>query len=337
MRMGKNSWVKGTFLCSLAVGIIASGAFTIYNFSEKVKANEPSIQKDSRKMPLKKVGETIYQVNMDDQFEKERIQEKKHADLGQKQQKVDEETHSDEQRPTAKHPVPNHAATKRMNTPNSSKQETNVVPPKEDKSKTVYSSKRTIYLTFDDGPESYTEDILASLEKYHFKATFFMLDGNIKRYPNAVKEMVTLGDSIGIHGVTHNVKLFYASEKSVLGEINQTNPTLKTITGEDSYLIRTPYGSYPYMTEKERKAVSAGGYMLWDWNIDSQDWYYKDERFVKNVINQLKQKSKHKGPIVILMHEKKETLKYLPKLLDYLSIHGYEGKAISSSMSPVHF
>lgn len=337
MGMGKNRWMKGTFLLSLALGIFASGAFIIYNSSSKAKANEPSIQKDSRKMPLKKSAETIYQVTMDDLFEKKRIQEKQHADLVQKWEKVDEETHNEGHKPTAKHTSPEHAAVNKNKTPNSSKKDTNAVQPKESNSKPVSNGKRTIYLTFDDGPESFSEDILAVLEKYHFKATFFMLDGNIKRYPNAVKKMVKFGDSIGIHGVTHNVKLFYASEKSVLREVNQTQHSLKTITGEDSHLIRTPYGSYPYMSNKEKQAVSKSGYRMWDWNIDSQDWYYKDERFVKNVIQQLKQKSKQKGPIVILMHEKRETLKHLPKLLDYLNIHGYESKALDDSMKPVHF
>ncbi|OIK16418.1 hypothetical protein BIV60_05245 [Bacillus sp. MUM 116] len=337
MGMGKNRWVKGTVLCSLALGILASGAFIIYNFDSKAVANEPDIgQKVSRKMPLKKTEETLYQVTMDDQFEKERILDKKHEASLQQQKKVDEETHNDRQKSASNH-TPDQAATIRNDTPTSSNKDTSADQQKENMSKAVNNSKKTIYLTFDDGPESFSEDILSLLEKYNYKATFFMLDGNIKRYPDAVKKMVKLGDSIGIHGVTHNVKLFYASEKSVMGEINQTQETLKTITGTDTFLVRTPFGSYPYLTEKERKAVSDGGYMLWDWNIDSQDWYYRDERFVKNVIQQLEQKSKQKGPIIILMHEKRETLKYLPKLLDYLNKHGYESEALSSQMASVHF
>ncbi|MDQ6600264.1 hypothetical protein E2K98_09530 [Bacillus salipaludis] len=338
MGMGKNRWLKGTFLCSVALGILTSGAFIIYNFGSKAEANEPSIgEKDRSLMSLKKTAGSIYQVTIDDLFEKELWQEKQHAADLRHWQKVDDEIHNKGYKTTVKHSAPEHTAANKNKTPKSSKKDTDLVQPKDNKLKTVNSRKRTIYLTFDDGPESFSEDILAVLEKYHYKATFFMLDGNIKRYPHAVKKMVKLGESIGIHGVTHNVKLFYASEKSVLGELNKTQYSLKTITGEDSHLIRTPYGSYPYMTKEEKQAVSKSGYRMWDWNIDSQDWYYRDERFVKNVIQQLKQKSKQKGPIVILMHEKRETLKHLPKLLDYLSKHGYESKALDDSMKPVHF
>jgi peptidoglycan/xylan/chitin deacetylase (PgdA/CDA1 family) len=40
---------------------------------------------------------------------------------------------------------------------------------------------------------------------------------------------------------------------------------------------------------------------------------------------------------VILLHERKETLEHLPKLLEYLKEHGYEGKPISSEISPIQF
>jgi peptidoglycan/xylan/chitin deacetylase (PgdA/CDA1 family) len=53
--------------------------------------------------------------------------------------------------------------------------------------------------------------------------------------------------------------------------MDQTRSTLKSITGLDSLLIRTPYGSAPYMTPEYKKAVADHGYLLWDWNVDSRD------------------------------------------------------------------
>jgi peptidoglycan/xylan/chitin deacetylase (PgdA/CDA1 family) len=149
--------------------------------------------------------------------------------------------------------------------------------------------------------------------------------------------MVKMGESVGLHGVTHNRKLFYASVDSVLGEMNQDRNTLKEITGVDSVLIRTPYGSVPDLTPEEKKAVFDNGYLMWDWNIDSKDWFYRDARFVDNVIGQLQKRASKPGPIVILMHEKKETLAQLPKLLDYLSKQHYECIPIDRTISPVHF
>ncbi|MBM7652042.1 polysaccharide deacetylase family protein [Neobacillus cucumis] len=208
--------------------------------------------------------------------------------------------------------------------------EPNVPPVKPD-------TQKTIYLTFDDGPSAYSAQIIALLEKFHYKATFFMIDGNIRRYPDAAKLMVRSGETVGLHSVSHNPKIFYASAASIIGELTQNRQTLKEITGVDSYIMRTPYGSVPYMTPEYRKAVQDNGYLMWDWNIDSRDWDYKDSRYVTSVIEQINQMVHHSGPIVVLMHERKETLANLPKLLDYLSKNGWSSKAIDRSMTPVQF
>ncbi|MCM3765816.1 polysaccharide deacetylase family protein [Neobacillus niacini] len=198
-------------------------------------------------------------------------------------------------------------------------------------------NNKTVFLTFDDGPASFSGEIVTLLEQYNAKATFFMIDGNIRRYPEAVKLMVDSGHAVGLHSVSHNKNAFYASANSVLGELNQNRNTLLEISGIDSHLMRTPYGSAPYMTDEYKAAVAANGYLMWDWNIDSKDWYYKDERYVNSVIEQMNAKANHSGPFVILLHERKETLAHLPKLLDYLKQQGFELKAIDSSMVPVQF
>lgn len=164
-----------------------------------------------------------------------------------------------------------------------------------------------------------------------------MIDGNIRRYPNAVKLMVQSEETVGLHSVSHNPKIFYASAASIIAELTQNRQTLEQISGINSHIMRTPYGSVPYMKEEYREAVRENGYLMWDWNIDSRDWDYKDARYVNNVIMQLNRMVNHQGPIVILLHERKETLAHLPQLLDYLSKHGWSSKAIDKTMTPVQF
>ncbi|MFT4413823.1 polysaccharide deacetylase family protein [Fredinandcohnia humi] len=205
----------------------------------------------------------------------------------------------------------------------------------EDPKETPSIPSRAVYLTFDDGPHKVSVEILALLEKYNAKATFFMLDNNIKQYPDAVKEMVNKGHSVGLHGVTHDKKKFYQSSQSVVGEMNQTKQTIFEITGVETDLIRTPFGSSPHMTDGYKQAVAAQGYKLWDWNIDSRDWQFRDGRYVDSVIEQLNKLNRVNEPIVILLHERPETLQHLPRLLDYLTQQGYEFKALDSSMHPI--
>ncbi|WP_415814892.1 polysaccharide deacetylase family protein [Mesobacillus thioparans] len=194
---------------------------------------------------------------------------------------------------------------------------------------------KTVYLTFDDGPHKVSEQILSILDEFDAKATFFMLDGNMKNFPEAVKKMAEAGHSLGAHGVTHDKTKIYQSPQTVVAEMDQTLNTIKEITGIDSTLIRTPYGSAPYMKDPYKKAVSDKGYQLWDWNVDSKDWYYRDKRLVANTIAQVADKAKKDEPLVILLHEREETLAQLPQLLEYLKKQNYDFKALDAEMIPI--
>ncbi|MDP5276691.1 polysaccharide deacetylase family protein [Chengkuizengella axinellae] len=196
---------------------------------------------------------------------------------------------------------------------------------------------KIVYLTFDDGPRLISEDILLLLREYNAQATFFMVEPNMKKYADSVQQMVEDGHAVGLHGVTHDKNSFYASKNAVINEMNLAQQTLEEITGVTSHLIRTPYGSKPYMTDEYMHGVEENGYLLWDWNIDSLDWKFRDEQYVNHVIDQLKQKEASQQPIVILLHEIPETLQYLPLLLDYLVENGYEFRGLNEGLDPIQF
>jgi peptidoglycan/xylan/chitin deacetylase (PgdA/CDA1 family) len=210
------------------------------------------------------------------------------------------------------------------------------IPAENDNKAPAPDNFRTVYLTFDDGPHKVSDQILTMLDEYDAKATFFMLDGNMKNFPDAVKRMAKNGHSLGAHGVTHDKKKIYHSPQTVVAEMNQTLNTIKEITGVDSSLIRTPYGSAPHMTEPYKKAVAERGYLMWDWNIDSKDWFYRDKRLVDYTIAQIVEQSIKKEPLVILLHEREETLAQLPELLKYLKEQNYSFKPLDPVMVPIH-
>ncbi|WP_133243515.1 polysaccharide deacetylase family protein [Pueribacillus theae] len=197
--------------------------------------------------------------------------------------------------------------------------------------------QKIVYLTFDDGPSDVEEELLDLLGKYHAKATFFMLEPNMKKYPDAIKKMVNEGHAVGMHGVTHDIKKFYKSKSTVLEEMNKGQASLEEISGVRSFLIRTPYGSVPHMTPEYKQAVNEHGYKLWDWNVDSNDWKYRDGRYVENSINQIKKIEQSGGEPIILLHSKSSTLKHLSSLLDYLTENGYVMERIEEDMEPYHF
>src|SRR5262245_53833024 len=64
--------------------------------------------------------------------------------------------------------------------------------------------KRTIALTFDDGPDpTWTPKILDVLAKYHAPATFFVVGTQVTRNPSLAERMVREGHEIGAHTFTH--------------------------------------------------------------------------------------------------------------------------------------
>ncbi|MFZ5966748.1 MAG: polysaccharide deacetylase family protein [Bacillota bacterium] len=195
---------------------------------------------------------------------------------------------------------------------------------------------KLVYITFDDGPTMYTEQILNILNQYNSKATFFFLSNKMKENERAVKRVIDDGNSVGLHGVTHDIKKMYKSPSTLVSEMEECNSTLESIVGTRTNLIRVPYGSKPYMLPKFRTAVTKAGYKLWDWNVDSRDSLAKGitpEKIIENVKEQVKNQ---KTP-VILLHERWCTVEALPEILKYLEENEYIILPIDYEQNPMNF
>jgi peptidoglycan-N-acetylglucosamine deacetylase len=197
--------------------------------------------------------------------------------------------------------------------------------------------EKTVYLTFDDGPTAATTDILDTLHQFNAKATFFMLEPSMRELPEVVDNIVADGHAVGLHGVTHNKYKFYKSEQSALEEMTTAQETLLGITGIQSNLVRTPYGSVPYLTESYRDILGSNGFKLWDWNVDSSDWSLSNDQYVDTVIKQITELDNAGVTPIILMHDKPNTANHLSILLTYLSEHGFQTKKIVEDTEPYNF
>jgi peptidoglycan/xylan/chitin deacetylase (PgdA/CDA1 family) len=186
--------------------------------------------------------------------------------------------------------------------------------------------QKKIYLTFDDGPRDISSQIVNVLKEKQAKATFFMLEPNMKKYPELVKRIIQEGHYIGLHSVTHNKEKLYSRPEHVIEEMEQTRKTLYSITQFDSKLVRVPYGSKPYMTTPYRNELVQNHFKMWDWHIDTLDWKYhsnKPEEIVQAVKNGIA-KYRTRNEIVILFHDVKGTAQVLPDIIDYLKRQGFE-------------
>ena len=193
---------------------------------------------------------------------------------------------------------------------------------------------KVAYITFDDGPTLNTPKIVQTLEKYGAKATFFVLEERIIRYPDFIKQIALGGNSIGLHGVSHS-QAIYSTPTSPLEEMEKTNKALKALLGEGSSLVRVPFGSSYRLSALQAQNLQDRGYKIWDWNVDPRDSVGEiiPEKVMANLRRDLR---KCKGDAVILLHDRKSTANLLPMVLHYLKEEGYICLPLSDKQKPLN-
>ncbi|EGT4019523.1 polysaccharide deacetylase family protein [Clostridioides difficile CD45] len=200
------------------------------------------------------------------------------------------------------------------------------------------SSGKIAYITIDDGPSKFTDEMIKTLNKYNVKATFFMIDGNMKEYPQQVKNIIKNGNTAGFHSVSHDIHKLYVTSTSAKEEFDTNNQTFYKITGKHSKVIRIPYGSKPYTPQASYQALVDAGYKIWDWDLDTEDWRSNSSQIVQNVKNHIKnRKGEDKDQLVVLMHEKKQSAEALDSVLKFLSDEGYEFAPVDQNQIPKNY
>lgn len=104
--------------------------------------------------------------------------------------------------------------------------------------------KRSIALSFDDGPSPHTtEAVLNLLQAYKAQATFFLCGRRIAAHPELVAKIVAAGCGTYAHGYSHT-RIDNLSEEEAIGELQATEALLARHRPTPSpYIIRLPYGS----------------------------------------------------------------------------------------------
>ncbi len=201
--------------------------------------------------------------------------------------------------------------------------------------------KKTVYLTFDDGPSKYTEDILEVLDDYKVKATFFVIGKTDSHSKEMYKKIVDEGHTLGMHSYSHDYKKIYNSVEDFDKDFTKLRDLLYDTTGYLSSIYRFPGGSSNSVMKEDvsvfinylnRKSV-----VYFDWNVVSSDATgvdYTAKQLYQNVINGIKI---HNNSIV-LMHdtdEKENTVKSLKLILKTLTEQGVEILPLNEEVTPI--
>jgi peptidoglycan-N-acetylglucosamine deacetylase len=104
------------------------------------------------------------------------------------------------------------------------------------------NSPRKLALTFDDGPNpSITPKLLALLDRYKVKATFFVIGQFTREYPELLKETHARGHIIGNHTDTHP-NLFFCGPEETRMELQRCTEAIQSVILEAPRFFRPPFG-----------------------------------------------------------------------------------------------
>ncbi|MCM1064817.1 MAG: polysaccharide deacetylase family protein [Eubacterium sp.] len=134
---------------------------------------------------------------------------------------------------------------------------------------------RRVYLTFDDGPSIYTDDILEILDRYGVKATFFVVGKESDLEKEALTMIVDGGHTLGMHSYTHRYAEVYQSVEAFAEDFVRLQSYLYEVTGVESKFYRFPGGSSNTVSDIDMQEfadyLESQGVQFYDWNISSGD------------------------------------------------------------------
>ncbi|WP_418622878.1 polysaccharide deacetylase family protein [Waltera sp.] len=179
-----------------------------------------------------------------------------------------------------------------------------------------------VYLTFDDGPSIYTNDILDILDSYNVKATFFVVGKEETNAEEALQRIVDEGHTLGMHSYSHKYKELYESMDSFTQDFARIRDSIYQATGVESVCYRFPGGSSNTVSEIDMHDfidyLDSQGVEYYDWNVSSGDggsMKLSTDTLLENCTKDIDTRDTS----IILLHdsaEKPTTVEALPDIIE---------------------
>lgn len=186
------------------------------------------------------------------------------------------------------------------------------------------SEFKEIYLTFDDGPSIYTDDILDILDKYQVKATFFVVYKEGETAASLYQRIVDEGHTLAMHSYSHKYSEVYESVDSFSNDIKSLQEYLYETTGVWSRIYRFPGGSSNQKAggkiDDYISYLNDEGITYFDWNVSAQDavsgYSLSENTIFENCIKGVDRMNE----CVVLMHDsgdRRSTVDALDEIIEY--------------------
>lgn len=187
---------------------------------------------------------------------------------------------------------------------------------------------KTVYLTFDDGPNGLNDvTLLHILHRDDVRATFFFVGRELAADPKAVQRFWLAGHAVGNHTYNH-ADLTKLSREGIDTEILSTQRVLGPLAGP---CVRPPYGA---VSPAVNGAIASLGLREVLWNVDPEDWAHQNTPYIVNaVLSHVFDKS------VVLLHDgggnRAATVRAVRQLIPALRARGYQFKTVRACRVPL--
>ncbi len=131
------------------------------------------------------------------------------------------------------------------------------------------TSKKEIFLTFDDGPiPDLTPNILALLAAHNVKASFFCVGENIKKHPDVFESIIKARHTVGNHTYNH-LKSWQSKGQNYLDNIRDCQLLIDNVHEHGKKYFRPPYGQIRPLLFKK---IQEQGFQIIMWDVLSKDY-----------------------------------------------------------------
>lgn len=144
--------------------------------------------------------------------------------------------------------------------------------------------RHEIALTIDDGPDpDVTPQVLALLDQYAAKATFFCIGKRALQFPDLCREIIRRGHSLENHSQQHRHNFSLLGPSGFRREISAAQQTLVSITGIRPQFFRAPAGLRNPFLQPVLKSL---GLQLASWSVRGFDTRVSDAAKVTKALIQ---------------------------------------------------
>jgi peptidoglycan/xylan/chitin deacetylase (PgdA/CDA1 family) len=202
-----------------------------------------------------------------------------------------------------------------------------------------YYGSRTVYLTFDDGPDpAVTPAILAILRQADVRATFFVVGRQAEKSPATLRQIHAAGHAIGNHTYNHVYRDLYRSPAAYTAQLRRTDDIIMQILGVRPRISRAPGGTAGSFTAEYWAALAGDGYREIGWNVNSGDASRaKAAQITATVVRQMDSQKFLWSHAIVLMHDGRgheETVRALPAIIKYFKDRGFDFRVVNLETPP---